>query len=81
MTNKLKKMLDGEFVINVLLYGAALIFIINLLMAAAPALRIFPEHPFVAILNVILALTKSIYQPAILLALAKMISMKQAKTV
>lgn len=76
MTEKLKKLMDGEFVVNLLLWSAFMVFVINVIMATLPALRILPAHVVTGLIGVVLALVKAVPQPAIMLGLAKLISLK-----
>lgn len=78
MTQRLLNLLNNDFVLKLLVWAAAITFVISVIFAFAPAIRLIGEHPVTAILSVIIALSKSLYQPAILLALAKLISMRKA---
>jgi hypothetical protein len=75
----LHKLIEGDFIVKLLLWTAVLVFAINLIMASLPAFKIMPEHIVTGCIGVLLALVKALPQPAILLGLAKIIDMKQAK--
>ena len=75
----LYKLIEDEFIVKLLLWTAVLVFAINVVMASLPSFRIMPEHIVTGLIGIVLVLIKAVPQPAILLGLAKIISMKQAR--
>ncbi len=77
MRKFLNGLLEGNFIVDLLTTAALFIFVLSVILALAPAVRIIGAHPITAILSVIITIIKSLYQPAILLGLAKLIALKQ----
>lgn len=80
MNDKIKKILEGDSIVTLLVWAALLVFIVNMIMGVLPAIALIAKgHLLTALISILLALAKSIYQPLLLLGLAKLISLKTSK--
>lgn len=77
MNDKIKKILEGDSIVTLLVWAALLVFIVNMIMGTLPAIPLVAKgHILTALISILLAIAKSVYQPLLLLGLAKLISLK-----
>lgn len=75
--NALLNLLNGDFVVKLLVATAALVFGVQLFSM----IPVFAEHvgdkPGIAIINLLFGLVGALFNPAILLGIAKLITLKK----
>jgi len=79
MTAKLKKLLEGDIAVTVLLWAAALTFGVHILTIIPDFIKFVKVRPFVAIFGTAISFVTTLWQPALLLGIAKLIEMKKTK--
>ena len=79
MTARLKKLLEGDIAVTVLLWAAALTFGVHILTIIPDFIKFVQVRPFVALFGTAISFVNSLWQPALLLGIAKLIDMKKTK--